>query len=202
MSAQPRSTLSIVLASTALGVSLGVALMVPLAHQPSPPVSAPSLLPLVSPCDPSLPPVSAHSDPAIWRAPSAQELAAELGGLMPATAGMPVSQGDLVLARWHDGTWWEATVQIHEGESVRVAWRDGSTPSDLPRQHVAPLPREPELLHPGELVLCKWQAHTRWWGARLEPTGQGLGVLYSDGTREEFRGQCMRAEPDRVGVAR
>ena len=118
-------------------------------------------------------------------------LAARLQGVEPVTAGKPVRVRDRVLARWTDGSWWEAEVKAAAGSQITVAWADGSAPTALPPAHVAPLAGAPAARGTGELALCKWGQGTRWWAAYIEKVAAGLEVVYSDGTREPLREQCV-----------
>jgi hypothetical protein len=122
-----------------------------------------------------------------------------LRDLIPATAGQPVKPGDMALARWSDGNWWEARVEAISQDTVRVAWLDGSPANDMPRQHVAPLAAERPVLNQGDLAMCKWQTSTRWWRARIHGSDDARTVLYIDGTTEPLMGQCVPAERGDVG---
>jgi hypothetical protein len=128
-----------------------------------------------------------HGAAALERA----RLAARLRGLAPATAGKPARVRDRVLARWTDGSWWEAEVRAVSGSQITVAWADGSTPSGVPPEHVAPLANAPVARGAGELALCKWGESTRWWAAYIDEGAAGLEVAYEDGTREPLREQCV-----------
>jgi hypothetical protein len=128
-----------------------------------------------------------HGAAALERA----RLAARLQGLEPATAGKPARVRDRVLARWTDGSWWEAEVRAAAGGQITVAWADGSAPTALPPAHVAPLANAPVARGAGELALCKWGASTRWWAAYIDKGAAGLEVAYEDGTREPLREQCV-----------
>jgi hypothetical protein len=197
MSTRTHSPLALVLASAALGVSLGAALWMPLSNRscshihapPAPAVDSPS-----PPCGLVATPVTDWTPP-----PPPTTLQLELGGLLPATAGQPSRPGDLALARWSDGNWWEARVEAASGDTVRVAWLDGSPANDLPREHVAPLPHQRPALQHGALAMCKWSTSTRWWRARIHGEGDARTVLYIDGTTEPLTGQCVPAERSDLG---
>jgi hypothetical protein len=118
-------------------------------------------------------------------------LAARLEAVEPVTAGKPVKARDRVLARWTDGSWWEAEVAAMAGDQITVAWADGSAPTAVPAAHVAALADAPRARKAGELALCKWGQGTRWWSARIDEGAAGLEVAYSDGTREPLQEQCI-----------
>lgn len=115
-------------------------------------------------------------------------LAAFLKGVEPVTAGKPARVRDRVLARWTDGSWWEAEVKAVSGGQITVAWADGSAPTALPPADVAPLANAP-VPRASEVALCKWGEGTRWWQALI--TDDADGVLYEDGTSEPLREQCV-----------
>jgi hypothetical protein len=118
-------------------------------------------------------------------------LAARLQGVEPVTAGKPVRVRDRVLARWTDGSWWEAEVTAAGNGQITVAWADGSAATGVPPAHVASLRGAPLARVRGELALCKWGEGTRWWASYIEKSAAGLEVVYSDGTREPLREQCV-----------
>jgi hypothetical protein len=114
-----------------------------------------------------------------------------LQAVEPATAGKPARDRDRVLARWTDGTWWEAEVTTRTDALITVAWADGSTPTALPPAQVAPLSSAPPARSAGELALCKWGQSTRWWAAHIDESAAGLEIAYQDGTREPLAEQCI-----------
>jgi hypothetical protein len=128
-----------------------------------------------------------HGGAALERA----RLAARLQSVKPATAGKPVRVRDRVLARWSDGSWWEAEVTAVSGGQIVVAWADGSAATGVAPAQVAPLADAPRARAAGELALCKWGESTRWWTAYIDKGHAGLDVMYSDGTREPLREQCV-----------
>jgi hypothetical protein len=128
-----------------------------------------------------------HGAAALERA----RLAARLQSVEPAMVGKPARVRDRVLARWTDGSWWEAEVTAVSGAQTTVAWADGSAPMGLPPAHVAPLKGAPLARGAGELALCKWGESTRWWAAYIDTGAAGLEVAYADGTREPLREQCV-----------
>ncbi|HEX4622461.1 MAG TPA: hypothetical protein VH208_12935 [Myxococcaceae bacterium] len=115
---------------------------------------------------------------------------------VPATAGRQAHVGALVLAQWVDGTWWLAAVQTVGTSSVTVAWRDGSAPSAVRPDQVAPLTDSPELRGSAEPAFCAWAQSTRWWKASVTKNAAGaLDVAYEDGTRGLARpSDCIAAK--------
>lgn len=182
---------ALLISSLSLGLSVGLALclVITSAHRCPDPhthtitVQAPVADTRPGDCDLNDHPVILHGhDP----------LQAQLGALVPVDAGKSVAIGDEVLARWTDGSWWEATVLAIDGPTITVAWRDGSAPIALTSDGVAPLSERPGMTH-GDLALCKWQSSTRWWRAVIVEQQDGLQVKYIDGTIEPFGRQCIPA---------
>lgn len=196
MSRQLHATIALVLASTAIGISFGSAMWIPFGNRACPHAHdhEPAAAPAPQPCG------LAPTPPQItYTPPPATALEVELRDLIPATAGRELEIGELVLARWSDGNWWEARVEDLSRDMAQVAWLDGSPSMDLPRQHVAPLDGERPALQPGALAMCKWQTSTRWWRAKIHGEGNARAVLYIDGTSEPLAGQCVPAERGDVG---
>jgi hypothetical protein len=115
---------------------------------------------------------------------------------VPATAGRQAHVGALVLAQWTDGTWWLAAIQSVGAGGVTVAWRDGSAPSTVKPEQVAPLTDAPELRGSAQRAFCAWGQSTRWWKASVSRNAAGaLEVAYEDGTRGLARpSDCIAAK--------
>ena len=176
---------ALLLSSLSLGLSAGLALCLVVTSAHHCPDPHPQTITVAAPvadtcsCETTENPVVLHGhDP--------------LQALVPANAGHAVSVGDEVLARWTDGSWWEATVIAIDGPTITAAWRDGSTPTALPADGIAPLSERPGMAH-GDLALCKWQDSTRWWRAVIVEQQDSLHVRYIDGTVEPFFRQCTPA---------
>ncbi len=122
-----------------------------------------------------------------------------LADAVPARAGQAVEKGMRVLAKWTDGTWWEATVSGVSEAGVEVAWADGSAATTLDRLGVAPLENVVPLAE-GAAAFCRWKTGTRWWRALVtRASGASLAVDYADGDRARLRpGDCRAREPARI----
>jgi len=172
-----RNSAPIAIASMALGLSLGTALSLSASHTapaptvtvvPAPVVIAPGTqLPPSPPADNIIAPTIAPSQP--------------LEGLRPANAGQASKVGERVLARWYDGSWWEAEVTAIGQGSVTAAWADGSPPDQLPLGDVAPLPSQSSTLEIGSYAFCSWQSSTQWWRARIVERSGIPTIAYIDG---------------------
>lgn len=179
---------SIVLASLALGVSLGLSFGISRGQATH---------------------VCVHALPdAVSEAPAPEVATLPLDipagppqGLIPATAGQPVQIGQRVVARWRDGSWWDARITAVDGDLVTAAWLDGSAPTALPRHHVAPLDAPATALAANGLALCARDASTRWSDARAAVVGGAAVAVYGDGMMQVLAGQCIPAEAVSIGFA-
>jgi hypothetical protein len=113
----------------------------------------------------------------------------------PASVGQPAAIGTLILARWQDGNWWEATVASLEGQNTLVAWKDGSSPTLVDTGEVAPVHPLAGGLEEGELLICRWKKDTRWWRAAVDKAhGAAIDLTWEDGTTgRASAGDCIRA---------
>jgi hypothetical protein len=113
----------------------------------------------------------------------------------PVTAGQALAVGQLVLARWGAGSWWEATVRSlgEDQDTVVIAWADGSSEQALDPAHVAPIANAPDV-RPGDLAFCKWRGSTQWWQARVEKVEDAHAIIvFQDGSTDRVaRRRCLR----------
>jgi hypothetical protein len=135
---------------------------------------------------------AAHAGPRMMAHAQVADATAEV---VPATAGRTGRAGARVLAQWTDGTWWLATVQATQAQDVTVAWQDGSAPTTVKPDQVAPLADAPEVHGPAQAAFCAWAQSTRWWKASVSRSSAGaLEVAYEDGTRGMARpSDCIPA---------
>ena len=115
-----------------------------------------------------------------------------------------LSAGDTVVARWSGSSFYEGKVEGLTEAKVKVAWSDGSKPSEVDRASVFALPEagaKPEIKS-GDYVLAKWGTGTRWYGARItaEP-GDQIPVEYtSDGATGNLAPEKVIPIPDTIAA--
>jgi hypothetical protein len=115
-----------------------------------------------------------------------------------------LATGDTVVARWSGSSFYEGKVESLTETKVKVAWADGSKPTEVDRASVFALPEadaKPDAKS-GDYVLAKWGTGTRWYGARITAeTGEKIPVEYSsDGTTGNLAPDKVIAIPDTIAA--
>lgn len=108
--------------------------------------------------------------------------------------GWRPTPGARVAAVWRKTTWYTGLVVSVDGDTVTVAWEDGSKPSFVPRRRVAPVPNGTGPSPPeGARVLLPPRTGAVWsFGRVVASMSRGCEVELEDGTRRPVpRGTCI-----------
>lgn len=106
-----------------------------------------------------------------------------------------IKPGDAVVAKWAKNSFYDGTVESVTDPKVKVKWQDGSSPSDIDRSEVFPLPKagsKPDV-QVGEMVIAKLNSGSYWNGAEVvKYEGEVITVKAVDG------GQTANLSTDKV----
>jgi len=80
-----------------------------------------------------------------------------------------IKVGDLVVAQWTKNSFWEGKVQSIDGNKAKVAWADGSSPSEvlLSDAFLMPKVNAPVTAKVGDMVLAKQGTGSKCTAPRL-----------------------------------
>lgn len=80
-----------------------------------------------------------------------------------------IAVGDMVVAKWASGSFYEGKVESIDGTKAKIKWNDGSTPGDVDTVDIYAMPKagaKPDV-KAGDMVLAKVGSGTYWNGAEI-----------------------------------
>jgi len=105
--------------------------------------------------------------------------------------------GEEIVARYDDGSWRGGKVRRLTPTTIHVSWEDRSPLSIREPSHVAPKPKTPHAVAPGQTVLVRPRKGAIWDCGLVEKTdSKGVVVIDKDGGSRKARAvDVLPAEP-------
>jgi hypothetical protein len=102
--------------------------------------------------------------------------------------GWEARPGDEIVARHDDGSWRGGRIRRLTPTKVHVSWDDKSPLSERDPAEVAPKPKKPQEVLPGQMVLARPRKGTVWDFFRVESVdGKGVVIVDRDGGSRKAR---------------
>ncbi len=94
--------------------------------------------------------------------------------------------GQKVVATWIASSWYSGAVTAVGDDKATIAWADGSAPSQVVLERIAPEPGpDTPAAHQGEFVLARSSAGSTWrWGQVSSVASAQVEVYMADGSKE------------------